>query len=632
MRQSRLLGFWALSALVALTVSCGPEVLPPTEVLVTVDSDLEIGRLLSSLRVTVQSADGASTSVASVPFVLASAGSEHEGRYTLPLTFRIPKREADAFAIVVQGYGPVGPGSTEVEVVVQKALLHFQAGTTLKTTIFLGSACFRELCDGVPGESLVCYPRADGVIGAGQCGPVPEQKGEPSAPKDEPSEVIPLGTTDPIGAPEKTTSDAKGGDAPMRPATTAPGSGGSSPGPATPEDGRSFAPPDASVTTAPPPQPLASDAGADSSPRDAGVRAPAPAEPLAPTALRMIDAHSGGTCAIRADRTVACWGAFISERQSATPVPIPQLTSVIELALGNGFGCALAAPGTVACWGSNVSGELGNGTLLSSWTPTPVEGLTGVNHIAAAGGSSCAVKADGTVACWGNNYDGLLGVGSMTDVVRPMPVMGLRDVEQLVHTGGIGCALKKDTTVVCWGIASAALGNGEPVDMRELPAPLVVHGPAQVVDLKLPVIGLTAGSNHICALLADRTVACWGENGNGQLGDGSTIPSSRPVAVKGLTGVLGLRAGFGHTCAIRSDRRLACWGSNRTGQVGGTAALQQTPRLVEGVTDVAEVTGGLAHTCVRRQDGQVLCWGSSQFGLGFATQDAISPPRPVVGL
>jgi len=91
------------------------------------------------------------------------------------------------------------------------------------------------------------------------------------------------------------------------------------------------------------------------------------------------------------------------------------------------------------------------------------------------------------------------------------------------------------------------------------------------------VAALATGSSHTCAVLRDGTVACWGLNGYGQLGDGSSVNTSRPVAVTGLSGVAVVAAGYGHTCALLHDDIGAHWGANGFGQLGdGTTTDRST--------------------------------------------------------
>jgi alpha-tubulin suppressor-like RCC1 family protein len=143
------------------------------------------------------------------------------------------------------------------------------------------------------------------------------------------------------------------------------------------------------------------------------------------------------------------------------------------------------------------------------------------------------------------------------------------------------------------------------------------------------VKSVSAGTYHTCALKTDGTVACWGTNASGQLGNGRDDLSLVPVMVAGLSGVAQLAAGFGHNCVVLANGTLACWGLNMTGQVGDGTGLYYTwmPVAVDGLTQVVEVTAGSEHTCARTRDYRLYCWGANRFGqFGDGTVDGSLRP------
>lgn len=130
-------------------------------------------------------------------------------------------------------------------------------------------------------------------------------------------------------------------------------------------------------------------------------------------------------------------------------------------------------------------------------------------------------------------------------------------------------------------------------------------------------IAIAAGANHACAILADRTVVCWGQNRNAQLGNGSTTSRTRPVAVEGLSGVRVVAAGRHHTCAIVGEAGdVWCWGQNSYGQLGTETASSRSlvPIRVPGVTAATALAAGDRHTCAIVGEGSVLCWGANEDG------------------
>jgi Regulator of chromosome condensation (RCC1) repeat len=131
------------------------------------------------------------------------------------------------------------------------------------------------------------------------------------------------------------------------------------------------------------------------------------------------------TCAVVPGGSVRCWGSEFCYFSSTTPVEMPGLASVRQLAIGETHTCALLTDGTVACRGCNFAGELGSGTGESAETPVPVVGLTDVVEVGAGREHSCALRADDSVWCWGNNQGGQLGNGTTANASVPVMVVGL---------------------------------------------------------------------------------------------------------------------------------------------------------------------------------------------------------------
>jgi alpha-tubulin suppressor-like RCC1 family protein len=161
---------------------------------------------------------------------------------------------------------------------------------------------------------------------------------------------------------------------------------------------------------------------------------------------------------------------------------------------------------------------------------------------------------------------------------------------------------------------------------------------ALVMGLALPaaaqvpnIVQVAAGGSHTCALEDTGQVWCWGQGGNGQLGDGTTVSSATPTLVPGLDNVVQIALGIAHTCALRTNGRLRCWGWNENGQLGdGTITNRLSPVPVPGLGNVAQIALGLSHTCARQTNGRLLCWGDNFFGqLGDGSgTNVLTPPPP----
>ena len=345
------------------------------------------------------------------------------------------------------------------------------------------------------------------------------------------------------------------------------------------------------------------------------------------------------TCALTTGGGAKCWGynfygqigdGTYSDRH--TPVDVTALSSgVAAISAGTFHNCALTTGGGVKCWGNNGYGELGDGKVAAnSSTPVDVTTLSsGVAAISAGLSHTCALTNAAGVKCWGRNQSGEVGDGTTTERDNPVDVAGLTSGVAAISTGGEHtCALTTGGGVKCWGNNSnGQVGDGTTTERDT---------PVAVTGLTSGVVAISASRTHTCALTTGGGVKCWGNNGAGQLGDGTTTERDTPVAVTGLTsGVVAIDAGYTHTCALTSSGGVKCWGNNSDGQLGdGTTTERDTPVAVTGLASgVASISAGGTHTCALTTGGGVKCWGNNSDGqLGDGTTTSRSTPVNVIGL
>ena len=294
---------------------------------------------------------------------------------------------------------------------------------------------------------------------------------------------------------------------------------------------------------------------------------------------------------------------------------------------GGEYTCVRLPDGTAQCVGRNQFGQHGNGTLNDSSVLDPVSGITTATRVLAGDEYACALLGDGTARCWGLGESGQRGDGSFgtfTPGEVPVAVSGLTGAVALATGYGHTCALLGDATMKCWGEnRQGQLGNGTTANPGT-PHPVAVSGISGAT-------AFTTGAYHTCARLGNGTLKCWGRNGDAQLGNGTHTDSSTPVLVSGITAAAVVSGGGAHTCAVLSDGTVQCWGDNRYGQLGdGTTLGRTTPVPVGGITGAVAVSAGWDHTCALLGDSSVQCWGDNEFGqLGDGTTTRRTTPVPV---
>ncbi|QYG93457.1 DUF4214 domain-containing protein [Iamia sp. SCSIO 61187] len=225
-------------------------------------------------------------------------------------------------------------------------------------------------------------------------------------------------------------------------------------------------------------------------------------------------------------------------------------------------------------------------------------------------------------------------IGSSAFSVRVVDSAGRSTTRTLsITVAGLGvaaghnhsCALLAGGTVKCWGDNEfGQLGNGTTTNST---TPVPVAGLAGVTHI-------AAGGNHTCAVLIDGTGKCWGADYQRLFGDGSPTKRLAPETVPGLTDATSIVAGQYHDCAIRSDSSVACWGDNWAGQLGdGTTRGRWVAWAVPGLVGATDITAELSHTCAVLLDGTAKCWGDNSFGqLGDGTTEPRLSPVPVAAL
>lgn len=335
------------------------------------------------------------------------------------------------------------------------------------------------------------------------------------------------------------------------------------------------------------------------------------------------------SCALLNSGTVNCWGNNSegqlgdgTSTERLTPGPVSGITDATALTTGDGHACVIVADQTVRCWGDNGSGQAGDGTDNNDrLTPVAPIGVSGAKQISSSDYTNCAVLADSTITCWGSNPNDVMGRGNTSNVTTPVSVPGFTNVVKVQAAPDNICALLATGTVKCSGTNDEGeLGNGSIGGGSNVPVDVVEVSSA---------VDLAGGDEFACALISDGTVKCWGDGGNGKLGNGSTDDSGTPATVPGLTGVVQIAAQYDSICALINDGTVRCWGDNSNGQAGtGAYGDANTPQVVNGLSNVVSLgVTGENTVCVIVLGGQVICWGqndSGQIGNGVKGSDVLA--------
>ncbi len=329
-----------------------------------------------------------------------------------------------------------------------------------------------------------------------------------------------------------------------------------------------------------------------------------------------VSAGASHTCGVTTGSAAYCWGSDF------TPAAVSGGLAFQALSVGRGiwdedYTCGVTSGGATYCWGYGYS-------------PTPVPVADGYTFSAVSAGAdhTCGVTTGGAAYCWGDNFWGELGTGTTTNSSKPMPVAGGYTFSAVSAGAGYTCGVTTGGAAYCWGYnGDGELGNGTstgPQQCGPSGATSACSSTPVAVAGAYAFVTLSAGDGQTCGVTTGGAAYCWGYNGSGELGTGSTTSSSTPLAVVGGHTFSTVSAtGLEHTCGVTTDGAAYCWGDNYWGELGtGTTTNSSTPVPVLGGHTFVTVSGGgyyidvvesgSAHTCGVTTGGVAYCWGSGR--------------------
>jgi len=394
--------------------------------------------------------------------------------------------------------------------------------------------------------------------------------------------------------------------------------------------------------------------------------------PMRVVTITNVVAIAAGTfaaVAIRSDGLALVWGGNLAGEQgtgdtdnNSYPTPRSLVTNATQVAASCLSLYAVRADGTVWGWGRNANGQLGDGTTTSPRTPRQAIGLTNVVKLACGHYNVRALKSDGTVWGWGLSSNGQLG-DNVTSITTPTQISFLNNIIDI--SGGKYHSTWLTCCGTVWGSGTNNLGQlGNPVrvtpqvEIKEFYAlNATTFGAYHSLSLKADgsvwtvganwtgqlgtgsgvistneplkigslsnVVQVVSGQDHCMALTTNGQVWSWGYNGQGQLGNGTTITTNRPILVSSLSNVRQVACGFYHSMALLTNGTIRAWGYGGYGNLGnGSTNSEVNPVTVAGLNNVVAIAAGGYHNLALKSDGTVWSWGYNGYGqLGDNTYD-----------
>lgn len=353
-----------------------------------------------------------------------------------------------------------------------------------------------------------------------------------------------------------------------------------------------------------------------------------PTLPSPPAVFSSVGAGDFHSCGVRSDGTLWCWGFFTSTApdggpaDSTTPLQVGVDTDWRQVAGTNRSSCGVKTDGRVFCWGGNFSGETGVTGGGYRPTPTQLTALTNIERISAGVFHQCGLTTSGSLFCWGDNFYSQRGNGA---VISGTTIARAGAVDEWAHVGVGGyasCGIKKTGELWCWGQNS--LGQINPA------APTTMsYAAPQRVGTDTDWVEVVGGHDHLCGRKQSGAIHCQGSNRRGQAA--GAFASHQPLTRVGTDVFSGLTAGEDFTCALKADGTAYCWGNDADAQLGQRRlGLSLSARVIGTETTWSQVSLGRNHTCALKTDGSLWCWGAGWQGqLGQGNLEARAAPTRV---
>ncbi|MBK8092833.1 MAG: cadherin-like beta sandwich domain-containing protein [Verrucomicrobiaceae bacterium] len=286
------------------------------------------------------------------------------------------------------------------------------------------------------------------------------------------------------------------------------------------------------------------------------------------------------------------------------------------------FSLGIRANGTLWGWGNNDSGQLGNGVTGTSRTPVQSGTATNWRQVSAGLTHAVGTRTDGSLWAWGKNNLGQVGQGTANATLYTTATRVGSDIDWAWAVAGFDHCIAVKTNGTLWAWGANNLGQCGQGDIT----PALYASPVQIGtdnDWRQTEAGLSAGGDFTLALKTSGLLWAWGDNTNGQLGDGTTTMSATPVQITAGSWNA-VSAGYRFSIAILFNGTVWSWGANGNGQLGrgGIVSNTSSPNACATSTLFAKISAGGLHALGLALDGTLWSWGNSvdgQLGLGLAS-------------
>ncbi|ETR71816.1 MAG: regulator of chromosome condensation RCC1 [Candidatus Magnetoglobus multicellularis str. Araruama] len=349
--------------------------------------------------------------------------------------------------------------------------------------------------------------------------------------------------------------------------------------------------------------------------------------------------------ALASDGTIWSWGRNYggqvgngTNTKQYIPMQIATINNIISISTSIHHTMALHKDGSLYAWGDNRYGKLGNGNTSHQYSPIKVLDISNAINIECSDYHSYAQLMDGSFMIWGYQYKPYpQKIQNMNDIIdlsaygysskvaltkegkiitwnSQLPVFKevMSDSENIIDISSDcekTCIVLNDGHVWCWGYNNDGMGN------------LYSLTPLQITKLNDIKAFETNNTNDDIsginsALRNDGTVWNWGENGRGQLGNGTTEDSAIPIQVQNLDNIVSVCSKGMHSLAIKEDGSVWAWGYNYDGQLGdGTIINRYAPVHVANIDNIVDVANNYEGSMALSNDGTVWAWGGNWDGI-----------------